>query len=106
MDAGETIETASIRELKEETGLTITKFIEISQPIYSSAGMTDESVAMVHVECEGEPSIRGNVDSEEIEIIIVSLSDASKMCKDTDLKFDAKAWLVILNFATHGKHSF
>ena len=103
VDEGETIETASIRELKEETGLTITRFIKISQPIYSSAGMTDESVTMVYVECEGEPSIEGNVDSEDIEIMLVSPSDASKMCKDPELKFDAKAWLVLSNFVDISK---
>ncbi len=103
VDEGETIETASIRELKEETGLTITRFIKISQPIYSSAGMTDESVTMVYVKCEGEPSIEGNVDSEDIEIMLVSPSDASKMCKDPELKFDAKAWLVLSNFVDISK---
>jgi ADP-ribose pyrophosphatase len=103
VDQGETIETASIRELKEETVLTITRFIKISQPIYSSAGMTDESVTMVFVECEGEPSIEGNVDSEEIEIKLVSPSDATRMCKDTDLKFDAKAWLVLSGFVEISK---
>jgi ADP-ribose pyrophosphatase len=103
VDEGETIETASIRELKEETGLAITRFIKISQPLYSSAGMTDESVTLVYVECEGQPSIEGNVDSEEIEIMLVSPSDASKMCKDPELKFDAKAWLVLSNFVDISK---
>ena len=57
VNAGETVQEAARRELQEETGLTITRFIKISQPIYSSAGMTDESVAMVHVECNGIPSV-------------------------------------------------
>ena len=103
LDEGETIEAASHRELKEETGLTITRFIKISQPIYSSAGMTDESVAMVYVECQGEPSIEGNVESEEIEIILAAPSDVSKMCKDAELKFDAKAWLVLSSFVDKSK---
>lgn len=103
VDEGETIEGASSRELKEETGLTVTRIIKISQPIYSSAGMTDESVAMVYVECEGEPSIEGNVDSEEIEVILAAPSEVSKMCKDTQLKFDAKAWLVLSSFVETSK---
>ena len=98
VDDGETVEKATARELEEETGLIVSRFINISQPIYSSAGMTDESVAMVFVECEGEPSNEGNVDSEAIEIMLVSPSDAKKMCNDTELKFDAKAWLVLSGF--------
>ena len=47
VDDGESIEQAARRELKEETGLTLTRVIDISPPIYSSAGMTDESVVMV-----------------------------------------------------------
>ena len=43
VDDGESIEQAARRELKEETGLTLTRVIDISPPIYSSAGMTDES---------------------------------------------------------------
>ena len=47
VDEGETIEEASIRELKEETGLELTRFTRIGPPVFSSTGMTDESVAMV-----------------------------------------------------------
>ncbi len=95
VDAGETIEDASRRELKEETGLSIIRFIKTSPPIYSSAGMTDESVAMVYVECTGDPSVEENADSEDIEVILISKSEASKLCEDAQLKFDAKAWLVL-----------
>ena len=60
--------------------------------------MTDESVTMVFVECDGEPSNEGNVDSEEIEIMLISPMDAKKMCNNIELKFDAKAWLVLSGF--------
>ena len=50
-----------IREIKEETGLDLTRVSNTSPPLYSSAGMTDESVAMVYVECDGEPSAAGSV---------------------------------------------
>jgi len=95
VNANETIEDASRRELKEETGLDITRFIKTSPPIYSSAGMTDESVAMVYVECSGDPSVEKNTDSEKIEVILISKSEAPKLCEDVQLKFDAKAWLVL-----------
>jgi ADP-ribose pyrophosphatase len=102
IDAGETIEQASRRELKEETGLDVITFTRMSPPIYSSAGMSDESVALVYVECDGKPSKAGNTGSEFIEVELVSPSQASRMCENAALKFDAKAWLVLSEFARHG----
>ena len=99
VDSGESVEQAARRELMEETGLTVRRFIKISPPIYSSAGMTDESVSMVYVDCEGAPSTRENTASELIEILLVSPVEAQDLLKDTTLKFDAKAWLVISRFA-------
>ena len=102
IDAGETIEQASRRELKEETGLDITRFKRISPSIYSSAGMSDESVAMVYVECDGNPSTARNTGSEFIEIELLSPSQVSRLCNNPALKFDAKAWLVLFGFAKYG----
>jgi ADP-ribose pyrophosphatase len=102
IDPGETIEQAARRELREETGLAITEFLKISPPVYSSSGMTDESVAMVYVECEGTPSTTGNEGSEQIEVQLVSRNQASQICEDPALKFDAKAWLVLAKFAEKG----
>jgi len=103
VDEGETIEQAARRELKEETGLDVVRFVGISPPIYSSAGMTDESVAMVYVECKGKPSTARNTESELIEIELISRSQASRLCKNPALKFDAKAWFVLSGFAEHGR---
>ncbi len=103
VDEGETIEQAARRELKEETGLDVVRFVGISPPIYSSAGMTDESVAMVYVECEGKPSTARNTGSELIEVELISRSQASRLCKNPTLKFDAKAWFVLSGFAEHGR---
>ena len=102
IDPGETIEQAARRELKEETGLHIVRFIKISSPIYSSAGMTDESVSMVYAECDGSPSTAGNQGSEMIEIQFVTRKQASQICQNPDYKFDAKAWLVLVRFAEKG----
>ncbi len=102
VDDGESIEQAVRRELKEETGLNLTRVISTSPPIYSSAGMTDESVVMVYIECNGRPSTAGNTASESIEIDFVSPSQAARLCDNPTLKFDAKAWLVLYNYSKTG----
>ncbi|MGD8290349.1 MAG: NUDIX hydrolase [Desulfobacterales bacterium] len=102
VDAGETIEQTSRRELKEETGLNVTRITKVSPSIYSSAGMSDESVTMVYVECNGSPSNTRNTGSEFIEVEFVSPTQASRLCENSALKFDAKAWLVLAEFAKYG----
>jgi ADP-ribose pyrophosphatase len=102
IDEGETVEQASRRELKEETGLDVIQVTGISPSIYSSAGMSDESVVMVYVECDGTPSMARNTRSEVIEIELVSPARASRICQNPALKFDAKAWLVLSEFAKYG----
>ena len=99
VDEGESVEQAARRELKEETGLTLTRVTNVSPPIYSSAGLTDESVSMVYIECDGTPSTAHNTESEAIEIELISRSRASRLVTNPDLKFDAKAWLVVSQFA-------
>ncbi len=56
IDDGEDITETVRRELKEETGLDLVKINHISMPVYSSAGLTDESCLMVMVEAGGEVS--------------------------------------------------
>ncbi len=103
VDKDETIKKASRRELKEETGLNVTSFKKINPPVYSSSGMTDESVSMVYVECDGEPSNKDNTTSEDISTIFISPTEASKLCDNPKLKFDVKTWLVLSSFAESGR---
>ena len=102
VDKGETIQQTCIRELKEETGLNATRIKKISPPVYSSSGMTDESVSMVYVECDGTPSNKGNEGSEDITTIFMTPSKASELCKNSKIKVDVKTWLVLNSFAEEG----
>jgi len=103
VDEGETAQEAAKRELKEETGLILKQILKISPPVFSSTGMTDETISMIYVECEGEFSSRGNSSAEDIQAFFVSPEEAAELCWDSSLKFDAKAWLVIANFAETGR---
>ena len=103
VDAGESVQQAARRELAEETGLTLTRILKVGPPVYSSAGMTDESVSMVYVECEGQPTTARNEGTEDIEVMFVSATEAARLCAQDALKFDAKAWLVLVNFSESGR---
>lgn len=103
VDEGETAEEAARRELSEETGLTAARILKVGPPVYSSAGMTDESVSMVYLECRGQPSAADNRGVERIEVILASARHVARLLASPALKFDAKAWLVLSAYAELGR---
>lgn len=103
VEDGESVAETAERELEEETGLQLVRVLRTSPPIFSSAGMTDESVAMIYVECEGRPLERAGVGSEQIEVQMLSRDEAARLCENHNVKFDAKAWLVVSAFARYGE---
>lgn len=54
IDSGEDYEAAAIRELKEETGVNVKQIIRSYAGSFSSEGMTDEKLATVICNVEGE----------------------------------------------------
>ena len=102
VDKGETIVQAGERELFEETGLAMTRVLKQSPSIYSSSGMTDETISLLFVECDGKPSNEFNEMSEEIEVIMLSRKTAKGLISKPGLKFDVKSWMVLSVFADHG----
>ncbi len=103
VDKKENIEQAGKRELKEETGLDLVKVIKKSPPVYSSSGMTDETISLLYVECAGEPSLNWNEDSEDISVILISPEKAVELLENPDIKFDVKSWIILSGFAKYGK---
>ncbi len=102
LDPGETVVQAGKRELFEETGLGLTRVVTQSPAVYSSSGMTDESVSLVYAECEGTPSSAHTEDSEDIQTLLVSRREAGRLLESPDIRFDVKTWIVLRQFADHG----
>ncbi|WDP93033.1 MAG: NUDIX hydrolase [Desulfobacter sp.] len=102
VDAGEGVDTAGRRELYEETGLKVTKVLRQSPPIFSSSGMTDESICLLYVECDGRPDTHHNEASEEIDVVMLSPQEAKALLQQQDYLFDVKSWIVLDRFAATG----
>ena len=102
IDDGENVEQAVSRELKEETGLELVKIKHISAPVFSSAGLTDESSHMVLVEARGVVSNEWLEDSEDIEVLLLDIAGIRGLLA-SDKKIAAKAWGLLYNYAISGK---
>jgi ADP-ribose diphosphatase len=102
VDEGESNQAAAVRELYEETGLSVTSHLRESPPVYSTSGMTDESIVMAYVECNGEPSRDNNEESEDITTLMISPEEAGNLCRRKEIKIDVKTWLVLSRFAETG----
>jgi ADP-ribose pyrophosphatase len=107
IDGDEDIEKAVERELKEETGLDL---IEINQAksknkVYASAGMTDESAAIVFCTCGGDSSKLYLEEDEDIETMLLSMGEAKDLLSK-NINFDMRAFIMLHAFAQLGEQLF
>ena len=102
IDDGEDITETVRRELKEETGLDLLKITHVSTPVYSSAGLTDESCLMVLADAEGEVSDTWLEDGEDIETLLLDV-DGIKGLLSSGKRIAAKAWGTLYHYAEAGE---
>ena len=105
IDENETIESTVRRELKEETGLEVATIHHVSPPVYSSAGLTDESCCMVLVTAAGTASTHLNEQHEQIEVLLYDVDDIRALLNSKN-KIAAKAWGLLYHLVTTRRIEF
>ncbi len=107
-EKGEPYRYCARRELREETGLELTRVLKVSSTLTSSAGLTDETSIMVYVECErmGDQQLEP---TEEIEVLLLDIQGVRDLMNDSDKLIGAKTWTVLLMYdqlAVAGREPF
>lgn len=87
VEDGEEMTQAGIREMFEETGLTFTPVEagSYSRPFFTTAGMTDESCAMLFGYCTGVPTSANEEASEEIQVILADRAEAKRILQEENV---------------------
>lgn len=76
---------AAIREMHEETGLTLMPVKAkdgYERPFFTSIGMTDESCSMVFGYLSGEPTNQYQEASEDIEVVLADREECKRILKE------------------------
>lgn len=102
IDPGESVEATIARELKEETGLDLVKINHLSAPVYSSAGLTDESCVMAMVQASGQVSSQHQEHLEDIEAILMDADQIQDLLA-SGKKVAAKAWGLLFHYVQLGR---
>ncbi len=104
LEAGESIEDTVRRELLEETGMEVVAIKRVTQPLYSSSGMTDEAVAMAFVEARTTPQALPKLEaSEDLEVVLLDFAEVCRLCDDRTVRIDAKAWTTLYLYQQLGR---
>lgn len=99
IDEGEDARTAAVRELKEETGLTL-KPIDAPEGwergFYTSVGMTDEACAIVFGHAEGEVTDKYLEPGERISVVLADKEEARRILREEPLSM--RCAMVLMQF--------
>lgn len=81
VEGNEHIKEAVNREIREEIGITKTHLLHVTPPLWSSEGLTDESVSVCYVLCEGKPHTNFSSEDEDIKIHMID-RETAKLAMD------------------------
>ena len=84
VEPGEDMEQAAIRELYEETGLTLTPIPCgcFGRPFFTTVGMTDDSCGTVLGRCAGTPTNCHQEDTEEIQVVLADKAECLRILRE------------------------
>ena len=74
---------AAIREMYEETGLTLELIpSEFGRPFFTTDGMTDESCCLVFGRCKGLPTSEHQEDTEDIQVVLADKTECRRILRE------------------------
>jgi ADP-ribose pyrophosphatase len=102
-EPGEPIEETVRREMLEETGLEVMRVKRVTQPLCTSAGLTDEAVALAFVDARRIEGGGQKLEAgEAIEVILADHAQVCALCQ-APVRIDAKAWCILYHFEQLGR---
>ncbi|MDD3403896.1 MAG: NUDIX hydrolase [Hespellia sp.] len=88
VDDGEDMMEAGIREMKEETGLTLEPIPvdrAFSKPYFTSVGMSDEACGTIYGYASGQVTQKYQEESEEIEIVLADKDEVRRILREENV---------------------
>ena len=87
VEKGEDVQKAAIREMYEETGLTLTPVDAgcYEKPFFTSTGMTDETCAAVFGYLSGDVSNSHQEATEDIEVVLADKEECRRILKEENV---------------------